>query len=149
MSTVMKRAMPDVRRFASRNIGIPANRKQLEFKLLDWLQETLDYIGQNHPIQGVRPATYLVSKADGIDLLLKAGQYAPPTMALGEGGKPAGRTVYASFVWGVRPDGNWYIQHVKFSLHLSQAELNVMEKRALKERLLDKAETENARHFHA
>jgi len=145
MSSLMKRAMPDVRRFASRNMNIPTSRTQLESRLLDWLQETLDYIGQDRAIHGVRPATYLVTKADGIDLLLNAGQYAPPTMQLDANGNGAGRTVYANFAWGVGPDGHWYIQHVKFGLSISDSDMNAMEKRALKERLFDKAEAENAR----
>ena len=149
MSTVMKRAMPDVKKFSSRNMNIPSSRNQLEFKLLDWIQEVLTYIGQNQRINGALPANFLVSNADGIDLLLKAAQYAPTTMALDEGGKTAGRNVYANFLWGVRADGHWYVKHVKFALVLSQTELSVMEQRALKDRLLDRAETENAKHFHA
>ncbi len=133
------RPKPDIKRFSSRKIDIPATRDPLEMKLLDWIQQILDYIGQNAPIDGVHPATYLIANADGIDMLM----YAPTSMQVGP------RTVYADFVWGRRPDGRWFIRHVKFGLHLSQAQVKEAERRALKDRLLDKAETENASHFHA
>ena len=136
---MLRRPMPDVKHFTSRKIQIPANRNSLEPKLRDWVQQALDYIGQNAPIDGVSPASYLTATADGIDTIM----YAPAGMSLG------GTNVYAEFVWGRRPDGHWYIRHVKFSPNLSQAALNEGERRRLKDRLLDKAEIKNAQHFHA
>jgi hypothetical protein len=133
------RPKPDLGRFSSRRIAIPPTRENLEFKLLDWMQDVLDYIGQSAPIEGLHPANYLVAQADGIDLIM----HAPTTMSLN------GTMVYADFVWGRRASGHWFIRHVKFGLNLTQAEVSEAERRALKERLLDKAETENATHVHA
>lgn len=135
------RPKPDVRRFRSRRIDIPATREQLEFKLLDWMQDVLDYIGQSARIEGLHPANYLVAQADGIDLIM----HAPTTMAVSNRNE---RTLYADFVWGRRPSGHWFIRHVKFGLNMSHAEVTEAERRALKDRLLDQAETENATHFH-
>jgi hypothetical protein len=132
------RQMPDVKRFTSRMIAIPANRNSLEQKLREWIKQVLDYIGQNAPIEGIRPENHLTATADGIETMMYA-----PVMSLDA------TNVYAEFVWGRRPDGRWYIRHVKFSLHLSQAQLTEAERRRLKDRLLDKAESDNARHFHA
>jgi hypothetical protein len=136
---IIHRPMPDVKRFTSRKIDIPANRNSLEQKLRDWIQQVLDYIGQNAPIEGVSPASYLTATADGIETMM----YAPPGMSFGA------RNVYAEFVWGRRPDGRWFIRHVKFALDLSKAALREVERRQLKERLLDKAESKNAQNFHA
>jgi hypothetical protein len=118
-------------------IEIPSKRNDLEQMLREWIQKLLDHIGQKEPMGGVHPASYLTANADGIDDLL----YAPAGIG--------SRTVYADFTWGGRPNGGWFIRHVKFALHLSRAELNEVEKRELKERLLDQAESENAQHFHA
>jgi hypothetical protein len=131
--------MPDVRRFTSRKIDIPTNRDALEQTLREWILQLLSYIGQNAPIEGVSPASYLTANADGIDIIM----HAPAGMSLGP------RDVYADFVWGRTPNGRWYIRHVKFALHLSQAALNEAERSRLKDRLLDKAESRNAQHFHA
>jgi hypothetical protein len=136
------RPKPDVGRFSARRIDIPSTREKLEFKLLDWMQDVLDYIGQSAPIEGLHPANYLVAQADGIDLIM----HAPATMALSKGNE---KTVYADFVWGRRASGHWFIRHAKFGLNMSQAEVTEAERRALKDRLLDKAETENATHLHA
>ena len=139
--SMIRRPMPDVKRFTSRKIDIPANRNSLELKLRDWIQQVLDYIGQNAPIEGVSPASYLAANADGIETLM----YAPAGMSLGA----ATPNVYAEFVWGRRPDGRWYIRHIKFAPNLSQAALREAERRRVKDRLLGKAEAQNAQHFHA
>jgi hypothetical protein len=133
------RPMPDVKRFSSRRMEIPSTRDALEMKLMDWIQQVLDYISQSAAMDGVHPATYLTANADGIDTIM----HAPTAMNLGP------RTVYADFAWGRRPNGNWYIRHVKFGLHLGQAQLTEADRRALKDRLIDQAETENATHYHA
>ncbi len=134
---------PDVKRFTSRKIETPPNRNTLEMKLLDWVQDVLNYIGQNARMEGLQPANYLVATAGGIDQLFQQLVYAPANMGFGP------RIVYADFLWGRRPDSHWFIRYVKFGLHLSQVEIKEAEKRALRDRLLDKAETENALHFHA
>jgi len=130
---------PDVKRFISRRIDLPPTRDELELKLVDWIGNVLDYLGQNAPMEGLHPASYLIMHADGIDELMAASR----GMALGP------RAVYAYFDWGAKPNGRWFIRHVKFGISLSRAEISAEQKRALKERLLDKAETENASHFHA
>jgi hypothetical protein len=131
--------MPDVKRFSSRKMDIQQNRDDFEQNLRDWMKQVLDYIGQNAAMDGVSPATYLTVNADGIDDIM----WAPKGMALG------GTTVYADFVWGRKANGTWFIRHVKFGLHLSKAQVTQAEKRDLKDRLIDKAEAENATHFHS
>jgi len=133
------RPMPDVKRFSSRKMNIPSNRDNFEQDLSEWMKDVLDYIGQRAAIEGISPATYLTVNADGIDEIM----WAPKGMGLG------GTTVYADFVWGRRANGNWFIRHVKFGIHLSKAQLTQAEKRDLKDRLVDQAETENATHFHS
>lgn len=130
---------PDVKSFTSRKIDIPPTIDSLKMKLLDWIQELLNYIGQNAPMEGMQPLTYLIENADGLDTII----HAPTSLQIGP------RAVYADFVWGRRTDGHWFIRHIKFGLHLGQAQLKEAERRALKDRLLDKAEVENAKHFHA
>jgi hypothetical protein len=135
------RPKPDVRRFSSRRIDIPPTSQQLEFKLLDWMQDVLDYIGQSAPIENLDPADYLVAQADGIDVIM----HAPTSMAVSSRNE---RTIYADFVWGRRSSGHWFIRHVKFGLNLGHAQVTEAERRALKDRLQDQAEAENATHFH-
>jgi len=134
---------PDVKRYSTRAIKIPPLKRDLEFQLVAWVKEVVDYIGQNAPMEGgLKPENYLVATADGIDLMM----YAPTPMASSNGS--VARTVYATFVWGRRSYGNWYIRHVKFGLNLSRAELTEAEKRELKDRLTDQAETRNMLQFH-
>ena len=135
----VSRPKPDVKRFSSKKIDLPPTRDALEMKLVGWIGDVLDYIGQNEPMEGLHPASYLIVNADGIDDLMVASR----GMALGP------RDVYAYFDWGRKPNGRWFIRHVKFGISLSRAEISAEQKRALKERLLDQAETENASHFHA
>lgn len=131
---------PDVKRFSMRKIDLPPTLNELQLKLFDWVQEVLDYIGQDTRIEGVQPVSYLIANADGLDELMVASR----------GGMTLGpRQVFASFDWGRRPSGRWYIRHIKFGTSLSRAEITADQKRALKERLMDKAEDENASHFHA
>ena len=108
------RPMPEVKGFSSHRMEIPSTRDLVEMKLMDWIQQVLGYIGHSAAMDGVHPATYLTANADGIDTIM----HAPTAMNLGP------RTVYADFAWGRRPNGNWYLRHVKFGLHLGQAQLN-------------------------
>jgi hypothetical protein len=142
-SKPLRRPQPDVKRFASRNVNLPPGREQLEMVLVNWMAEVVNYIGQNadmdNGVAQLTPKNYLVFNADGIDDLMIASR----GMSLGP------RTVYARFYWANRPNGEWYIYHVKFGTSLSRAEISAEEKRALRERLLVDAETKNASVFHA
>lgn len=131
---------PDVKRFSMRKIDLPPTLDDLKFKLFDWVQEVLDYIGQDERMEGVQPVTYLLANADGLDELMVASRGG---MSLGP------RQVFANFDWGRRENGRWYIRHIKFGTSLSRAEITAEQKRALKERLMEKAEDESASHFHA
>lgn len=149
MPALINRPMPDVKRFSTRSLKIASTENQLDFQLQDWIKEILDYIGQNRGMgaskqlpNGMSPQAYLTLTADGKKELLKAAKF---STGMSTDGK---RTVYASFEWKVNTNGSWYIDHVKFAIQQSQAELTGIEKRALKEKLLDKAEAQNAMHFH-
>jgi hypothetical protein len=142
-SKPVRRPQPDVKRFVSRNINLPPGREQLEMILVNWMADVVDDIGQNGDMDdGVKqltPKSYLILHADGIDDLMIASR----GMSLGP------RTVYARFYWANRPNGEWYIYHVKFGTSLSRAEMSAEQKRTLRDRLLDDAETKNASVFHA
>lgn len=136
----VSRPKPDVKRFSMRKIDLPPTLDDLKFKLFDWVQEVLGYIGQDERMEGVQAVTYLLANADGLDELMVASR----------GGMKLGpRQVFANFDWGRRENGRWYIRHIKFGTSLSHAEITAEQKRALKERLMDKAEDESASHFHA
>ena len=141
----LRRAQPDVKRFSSRNIELPPTREQMEMALLRWIADVLAYIGQNgemwDDVTGNRlaPASYLILHADGIDDLMIASR----GMSFGP------RTVYVRFYWANRSNGEWFITHVKFGTNLTRAEITAEEKRALRERLRDNAETRSASVFHA
>ncbi|MCU1273377.1 MAG: hypothetical protein JWO48_808 [Bryobacterales bacterium] len=120
---------------------IPSSRQNFEFMLVDWMKEVVRVTHNPLGPHGVAPEMALVATAAGIDEIM----HASPSMALGGGGK---RTVYAQFLWGGLANGAWYIRGVSFSVSSSQQEMSLAHQRALKEKLLDKAEIENASHVH-
>jgi hypothetical protein len=141
-SKPLRRPQPDVKRFTSRNINLPPSRDQLEMALVIWMADVVKYIGQNGDMDdGVQlnPASYLILHADGIDDLMIASR----GISFGP------RTIFARFYWANRPNGEWFIIHVKFGTNLTGAEITAEEKRALRERILDNAETKSASAFHA
>ena len=80
-------------------------------------------------------ATVLMSTAqDSIDVLMQA----PTSMATSSSG--GRQTVHAQFRWGRFATGEWYVSAVSFGVNAPGAQLRLARQRALKERLLDKAE---------
>lgn len=130
---------PDLSRFSNRQIAISSDRNKVELDLAMWLAEVVRNT-RNPPTVGVHREIELLGTAhDSIDVMLQA-----TTMATGNGKQ----TVHAAFTWGRLPDGHWFVRAVDFSLSLSQLQLRQAQQRALKARLYDKAETENAHHVH-
>ncbi len=134
--------IPNLSHLSSRLMVIPSNKTVFEANLAGWMAEVVAHT-KNPPPKGVsRPTELVFTAGDSIDVIM----HAPTGMALGSGnGK---RTVYARFLWGRLPDGSWYVRAVNFSLSMSQQELRLAQQRALKERLLDKAELQYASRFH-
>ncbi len=133
---------PDLSRLSSRQMVIPTNRNTFELNLAEWLAEIVRHT-KNPPTVGVHREIELLGTArDSIDVILQA----PTAMAIGSSSSK--RTVHAQFLWGRLPDGNWYVSAVSFGLSLSQQDLRLAQQRALKQRLYDKAETQNASHVH-
>lgn len=128
---------PDLSRFASRQMLISMNRQTLEMDLMKWATEICHRTRQP-PERGVHPATILMGTAqDSIDVLM----HAPPSMSLS-----SKRTVYAHWLWGRFADGHWYVSSLWFGLSLSAAQEYHARQRALKARLLARAEIWNAEH---
>jgi hypothetical protein len=135
------RPMPELKRFRSHRMEIPSTRDVLEMKLVDWIQQVLDYIGQSAAMDGVHPATYLTANADGIDTIM----HAPTAMNLDL------RTVYADFALGQKTERKLAQTpcQVRTPSGPSTTKLTEADRRALKDRLIDQAETENAAYYHA
>ena len=134
---------PDLSRFSSRQIAITSDRNKFEFELFDWMREVVQHT-KNPPTIGVSRETELIGTArNSIDVIMQA----PASMAInGPGGNK--RTVYADFFWQRLPDGHWYVSDVSFHLSLNQHDQRLAQQRALKQRLTEKAEAENASHVH-
>jgi hypothetical protein len=122
---------------------ISTNRRNLEWDLHEWMADVVRQTKQP-PESGSRPETILLATAqDSIDVLMQA---APTSMALG--GPSRKQTVHAQFVWGRFPDGSWYVRAVSFGVDVGAAQLQLARQRVIKQRALDKAETQNAQHMH-
>jgi len=123
---------PDLSRFTTRDLVIPATRAGLEVTLLHWISDALK--GTKHPryLHG-RQMPYekaLMFEAEGIDDIMST----PTSMALGTGGRKV--TVAARFSFDSRQlDGTWVLTHIKFTPRLSS-----MQKQALHDS--EEAETE-------
>src|SRR5215467_10961501 len=135
-------AHPDVSKWQRRDMEIPSNKALLEIRLLDWITEVTDYIGQKEPMNNIRPASYLVATADGIDVL----QYAPTPMATSANSKLL-HTIFAIFLWGTKQSGQWFIRSVKFTL--DKIEDAAARKAYEKQYQIDKAQDEYDSKFHA
>ena len=132
---------PDLSRLMTRQIKLPDSRPTLEGELYEWISQITAKTRQP-PERGVDAATVLMSTAkDSIDALMQA----PASMALGDtGGK---RKVHVHLDWARFANGEWYIRDVAFGLDdVTDAQWHHAQQSATKERLLDKAELENARH---
>ena len=142
---------PELTRLSSRVLQIPPVKHQLELKLLDWIVEVLHHTKHPHRIRGMPAANYLLSTAEGIDDIMSA----PVSMALSSG--LGQKTVEARFYFAGMPDGNWYVEHIKFAPKLSglqmkmKADNDEAERLALKQRLVDRAGAERKLHpkYHA
>jgi hypothetical protein len=141
MARPVNHPKPDLSRLASRQIKFPNTRNALEMELLQWMTDVVR-ITKQPPEAGVHAETVLMSTAkSSIDVLMQA----PTGMAVAGSGK---QTVHAEFRWGRFPDGRWYVSAVSLGLNVSAAQQNLARQRALKERLSDQAELENAQHVH-
>jgi hypothetical protein len=138
---------PNLNRFASRLMSVPPAKHQLEMKLLGWIGEIATHTNHPSKIRGLPYDRYLLTTADGVGDVLSA----PPPMALSQG--PGQQTVQAKF--DLRQDirrGNWYVEHIKFSVKLSDLQQKILtentqaEDLAKKKRFLDAAEAENKLH---
>src|SRR5437588_8946215 len=110
--------------------------------LLEWMGDVVRHTRQP-PEGGIHAEAILMSTAqDSIDVLMQA----PTGMAVGgSGGK---LQLHAQFHWGRFPDGRWYVSAVSFGLNVDVAQMNLARHRALKQRLSDQAELQNAQHVH-
>ena len=131
---------PNLSHLSTRKIRLPQTRMNLEFDLLAWMADVVRHT-KNPPTIGVHRETELLATAqNSIDVLMQM----PTGMALRASGGT--QVVHAHFDWGRLPDGHWYVRAVSFGLNATQAELQRARQRALKQKLLDQAEAENARH---
>ncbi len=142
MAAPVSRPQPEITRWKRRDMEI--NLANLEFDLRAWMQEVTDYIGQNAGMDGVSPASYLVSTAEGVDVL----RYAPPAMATRNGNKTQVlHTVFATLYWGQNQNGYWFIRHVAFAL--TKSEDAAARKAQYQQHLKDKAQDDYDSKFHA
>ncbi len=142
MAKPVDRPKPDLSRLSTRRIKLPNTRNVLEGELYEWLS-AVTQLTRQPPERGVDAATVLMSTAqDSIDVLMQA----PTGMVLGSSGDK--QTVHAQFRWGRFATGEWYVSAVSFGISAPEAQLRLARQRALKERLLYKAELENSQHTH-
>ena len=120
-------------RLRMREIMISGSRRDVEFQLVDWMQEVVE--NTPHPEGSERlTAARLVLTASGIDLLM----HAPPGMSIPASGSNSSgrrRTVRANFTTERTTSGRWYISHVHFSVRMSPAEQSAATRRMLEDRL--------------
>lgn len=136
-------AKPNLSRLASRKMKLSAKRMDLDWAFHEWIADVVRMTKQP-PENGNRAETILMATAkESIDAVV-AG--APMAMAISR--SDGSQTVYADFLWGRFNDGHWYVSAVSFGLHLDAATAKLAQQQALKQRLLDKAESENAKHLH-
>jgi hypothetical protein len=138
---------PNLSRFASRLLSVPPVKHQLEMKLLGWIGEIATHTRHPAKIRGLPYERYLLCTADGISDVLSA----PPPMALSQG--PGQQTVQAKF--DLRQDirrGNWYVEHIKFSVKLCDMQQKLLtenaqaEELAKEKRFLDVADAKQKLH---
>jgi hypothetical protein len=95
-----------------RTLTIPADAKALVQLLRPWVQDVVAATPHPRTIDGRNPVDYLLTTAQGLDVLL----YAPTAMA---GGSPPPRpvkTVYVNFTSDIDADGRWYVRRITFHL---------------------------------
>jgi hypothetical protein len=132
---------PDISRFLQQRVIIPSKRMDFEILLLKWLQTIVDNTPNPADNKGASRAMKLLDTAQrSIDVLMHLG----PGMNLADNG----RDLYLQVLWGRMPDGNWFVRAVSFVANALPQELNMAERDALRERLLDKAEAEYASRYH-
>jgi hypothetical protein len=134
------RPMPEVKGFSSHRMEIPSTRDLVEMKLMDWIQQVLGYIGHSAAMDGVHPATYLTANADGIDTIMHAHGHelgSENGLCRLRLGQKAERKLVPTPCQVRTPSGP------------STTKLTEADRRALKDRLIDQAETENATYYHA
>lgn len=121
-----------LQRLKRREIFISGNRQELDFQLVDWMQEVVESMPHPDGSAHVTPA-FLVLTASGIDMVI----HAPPSMTLPDKPNPKGRsrTVHAEFKIERTTDGRWYVGHVHFSVPMTAAEHSTTVRRVLEERL--------------
>lgn len=138
---------PDLSRFMSRRIRLPApTRQSLEMELDAWMIDVVN-VTKQPPRRGVSAATYLMSTAqNSIDVLMNL----PPatiasintTMNLNQ--KWDGKTtVYAVLPLQKLPDGHWFVDRVAFGVNMNAAE----KQQAIRQHLLDEAKLRNMEYF--
>jgi hypothetical protein len=136
-------AKPDLSHLVSRKMNLSAKRLDLDWAFHEWIADVVRVTDQP-PENGNRAETILMATAkesiDGVE----AG--APKAMAISQSNGP--QTVYADFLWGRSPYGQWYVSAVCFGLHLDAVTAKLAQQQALKQSLLNKAESENATHLH-